>query len=134
MTTVREKKNPPAQRLVKTRPAKTVEAPYEMANLYPRETGLPMTVWASPRGRARHDARIKVCRTRGDRMDPANLAVVAIRPAPRVVKGPLAQSDFAPVAAWIALNEDALIGYWDGTLGTIEFAARLRPLGDTARQ
>jgi hypothetical protein len=23
---------------------------YEMANLYPRETGLPMTVWVSPRG------------------------------------------------------------------------------------
>src|ERR1019366_7610536 len=48
MTTLREKNRPPAQRLVKTRPAKTVEAPYEMANLYPRDTGLPMTVWVSP--------------------------------------------------------------------------------------
>jgi hypothetical protein len=24
---------------------------YEMANLYPAETGLPVTVWVSPRGR-----------------------------------------------------------------------------------
>jgi hypothetical protein len=32
------------------------EAPYEMVNLVPRMTGLPMTVWASPRGQARHDS------------------------------------------------------------------------------
>jgi hypothetical protein len=131
MTTLREKKRPSAQRLVKAPPGKTVEAPYEMANLYPRETGLPMTVWAGPRGRARHDARIKVCRTHGDKMDPSNLAVVAIRPVPRVVHGPLAQSDFAPVAEWITLNEAALLGYWSGTLGTVEFAASLRRIGDT---
>ena len=30
---------------------------FEMANLYPDTTGLPMTVWISPRGNARHDAR-----------------------------------------------------------------------------
>ena len=130
MTTLREKNRPSTQRLVKPRPATMAEAPYEMANLYPRETGLPMTVWASPRGRSRHDARIKVCRTPGNNMDPTNLAVVAIRPTPRVVHGPLAQSDFAAVADWIVLNRDALIDFWDGKLGTIEFAAKLRRLGD----
>jgi len=134
MTTLREKSLPATQGIVKARRAKTVEAPYEMTNLYPRETGLPMTIWASPRGRARHDARIKVCRTPGENMDPTNLAVVAIRPVPRVVHGPLAQSDFAPVAEWITLNEAALIGFWDGKLGTIEFASSLRRLGDTGRR
>ena len=34
------------------------EAPYEMANLTPRMTGLPMVVWVSHRGRARHDVRV----------------------------------------------------------------------------
>jgi hypothetical protein len=63
-------------------------------------------------------------------MDGTNLAVVAIRPAPRVVHGPLVQSDFAPVAEWITLNKDALIGFWDGTLSTSELVARLRRLGD----
>lgn len=130
MTTPREKDRPPAQRLVKPRSAKTVEAPYGMANLYPRETGLPMTVWVSPRHRARRDARVKVCRTHGDNMDPANLAVVAIRPVPRVVHGPLAQSDFAPVAEWIRRNQATLIGYWDGTISTLELAGRLRRLGE----
>lgn len=134
MTTVRDKNRPPAQRLVKTRPAKISAGTYEMANLYPRDTGLPMTVWVSPRERARHDARIKVCRTGGDRMEVSNTAVVAIRPSPRLVHGPLAQSDFTPVAAWIALNEGALIGCSDGTLSTLEFAASLRRLGDTAGQ
>ncbi len=66
-------------------------------------------------------------------MDPNNLAVVAITPMPHVVHGPLARSDFAPVAAWITLNEAALIDYWNGTLGTIEFASNLRPLEEAAR-
>jgi hypothetical protein len=33
---------------------------FEMANLFPRTTGLPITVWVSPRGNARHDVRVKV--------------------------------------------------------------------------
>lgn len=132
MTAVRDGYRPTVQRLVKTRPTKTVDAPFEMTMLYPRDTGLPMTVWASPRGPARHDARIKVCRTHGDNMDPTNLAVVAIRPVPRAVYGPLAQSDFAPIADWITLNEDALVGLWSGTLGMIEFVGRLRRLGEAA--
>jgi hypothetical protein len=59
-------------------------------------------------------------------MDPTDLAVVAIRPSVRIVHGPLPQRDFALVAAWIGLNHDALIDYWNGTLGTVEFVARLQ--------
>jgi hypothetical protein len=33
---------------------------FQMANLFPRTTGLPVTVWVSPRGNARHDVRVKV--------------------------------------------------------------------------
>jgi len=133
MITLHEKR-PPAQRFVKGPPINTDADTYQMANLYPRDTGLPMTVWVSPRGHARHDARIKVCRTHGDRMDGTNLAAVAIRPTPRVVHGPLEQRDFAPVAAWIALNEDTLISYWNGTLSTLELARNLRRLEDTAQR
>ena len=43
-------------------PAEDVESDprdlFEMANLYPDTTGLPMTVWVSPRGDARHDVRV----------------------------------------------------------------------------
>jgi hypothetical protein len=65
-------------------------------------------------------------------MDPTNLVVVAIRPTPRVIHGPLAQNDFAPVAKWITLNKDALIDYWNGTISTFELVARLRRLGEAA--
>ena len=57
---------------------------FEMANLYPGTTGLPMTVRVSPRGDARHDVRTKVNMTHGNQMNIANTAVVAVRPAPRV--------------------------------------------------
>jgi len=134
MTTLHDPKSPPAQRFVKSRPINSDADTFQMTNLYPRDTGLPMTVWVSPRGHARHDARVKVCRTHGDRMDGTNLAVVAIRPTPRVLHGPLEQNDFAPVAAWIALNEDTLISYWNGTLSTLELARDLRRLEDTAQR
>ena len=41
---------------------------FEMVNLVPRLTGLPMTIWVSPRGNARHGPRIKVNMTHGRSM------------------------------------------------------------------
>ena len=77
---------------------------FEMANLYPPTTGFPMTVCVSPRGDARHDARIKVSTVHGANMNIGNAAVVALRPVPRVVAGELASEDFAAVRGRIALN------------------------------
>lgn len=99
---------------------------YEMANLYPRTTGLPMTVWVSPRGHARHDARIKVSRSGGERMVPEDTAVVAIRPQPALLEGELSAADLAAVARWISLNSVILIAYWDGEADTAELIQRLR--------
>ncbi|MFZ2004067.1 MAG: hypothetical protein WB697_02715 [Stellaceae bacterium] len=101
---------------------------FEMANLYPAETGLPMTVWVSPRGNARHDVRIKVNMTHGNRMTVENTAVVAIRPAPHVIAGRLSSEDETAVARWITLNSAALVAYWDGDIGTIQLAQALVPL------
>jgi hypothetical protein len=101
---------------------------YEMANLYPAETGLPMTVWVSPRGRARHDVRVKVNLSHGPRMTITNPATVAVRPMPRLVTGQLAPADQQAVFRWVSLNEDALVAYWNGQIGTIELARRLQPL------
>jgi len=101
---------------------------FEMANLYPKHTGLPMTVWVSPRGHARHDARVKVCRTHGDRMNIDDTAVVGIRPTAELLEGPLAPADLKAVQAWIALNAEALIGYWNGELDTIDLGQALERL------
>jgi hypothetical protein len=101
---------------------------FEMANLFPVTTGLPMTVWVSPRGNARHDVRVKVHMTHGNQMNPANTAVVAVRPSPRVVAGRLSPDDERGVFRWVALNEAALVSYWDGKIDTIQLGHRLQPL------
>ena len=50
----------------------------------------------------------------GGRIDPGNLAVVAVRAAPRLVAGQLSLADLRVVSDWITLNEAVLVDYWDG--------------------
>ena len=99
---------------------------FEMANLFPRTTGLPMTVWVSPRGNARHDVRVKVNSTHGDQMNIANTAVVGVRPTPRVIAGRLSQDDQQTVFEWVSLNTAALVAYWEGRIDTIELGQLLK--------
>jgi hypothetical protein len=100
---------------------------FEMADLYPDETGLPMTVWVSPRGNARHDVRIKVNMTHGNQMNISNTAVVAVRPTPRLIAGRLLPGDAQAVFEWVRLNTDTLVAYWSGQIGTIRMAQALKP-------
>jgi hypothetical protein len=86
-----------------------------------------MTVWVSPRGRARHDALVKVSLTPG-RMDIGRTAVVGIRPSPRLIEGNLASADLELVAQWIRANEEALIDFWNETIDSVELGARLRKI------
>jgi hypothetical protein len=101
---------------------------YEMANLYPRSTGLPMVIWVSQQGRARHDAWVKVATDHNNRMDISRTAVVGVRPAPRLIEGQLAPADLTSVSEWITLNETALIQLWDGKIDFAEFVAAIKPV------
>ena len=101
---------------------------FEMANLFPRTTGLPMTVWVSPRGNARHDVRVKVNMTQGDQMNIANTAVVGVRPTPHVIAGHLPPDDQRAVFEWVSLNTVELVEYWDGRIDTVELGQLLRRL------
>ena len=101
---------------------------FEMANLYPDTTGLPMTVWVSPRGTARHDVRVKVNMTHGNQMNIANTAVVGVRPTPRVIAGQLSPTDAQEVCQWVSLNADALVAYWEGRIDTARLILALKPL------
>lgn len=102
---------------------------FEMANLSPSLTGLPMVVWISERGGARHDARVKVSLVHGRRAHPHRTASVSLRPAVAVVAGPaLGAVDLDLVRRWIELNRDALLDYWNGDLLTDEVISRLTPV------
>ena len=98
---------------------------FELANLYPTTTGLPMTVWVSPRGNAQHGPRVKVCMAHGNRMNISNTAVVGIDPAPWLIEGSLTTPDRLAVFDWIRLNHDALLDYWDGNSDTAQLVGRL---------
>lgn len=101
---------------------------FSMVNLSPRLTGLPMTVWVSPRGQAQHDVRVKVNLTHGRRMTIHDAAVVTVRPSPQVLSGQLPAADLQAVAAWIRLNEALLVDYWEFRIDTDELLRRLQRL------
>ena len=101
---------------------------FDMANLSPALTGLPMVVWVSERGGARHDVRVRVSTVHGRTISPGQWAVVAVRPGPRLVHGTLSPGDLAAVSAWIQLNEAALVDYWNYRLLTDELIQRLQQL------
>jgi hypothetical protein len=115
---------------LKTQGTRTADSDelFEMANLYPRTTGLPMTVWVSSRGNARHDVRVKVNMAHGNQINVDNTAVVAVRPSPRVIEGRLSLEDERAVANWITLNSAAIIAYWDGDADTAQLIEALKPL------
>src|SRR5437764_8735331 len=114
--------------------ATTSDELFEMANLYPRTTGLPMTIWVSPRGNARHDVRIKVNMTHGDQMTVDNTAVVGVRPAPHLVAGRLSAPDQTVVFNWITLNAAVIVAYWDGTIDTAELIQSLKRVPPTPEE
>ena len=101
---------------------------FEMANLSPALTGLPMVVWVSERGRARHDFRIKVHMAHGRQMSISNTATVAVGPTPRLITSQLSAVNMQAVSEWIRLNEAALVDYWDGRIYTDELIQRLQRL------
>ena len=102
-----------------------------MANLFPRTTGLPMTVWVSPRGNARHDVRVKVNMTRGNQMTVSHTAVVGVRPAPHLIAGQLSPDDLQAVFDWLSLNANALVEYWEGRIDTIQLSQALQRLSSS---
>jgi hypothetical protein len=101
---------------------------FHMTNLAPRMTGLPMSVWVSPRGNARHDVRIKVNMTHGRQMSIDNTAVVALRPVSRVAAGRLSPEDRRLVYNWIRLNYEAILAYWNEEIETDELIDHLKRL------
>jgi hypothetical protein len=97
---------------------------FRMVNLYPKNTGLMMTVWAGP-GDYTHAPRIKVNMAHGDRMNPENTAVVGLLPTPHLIEGDLSAEDFKAVSVWIALNLKALLAHWRGDIDGADMVASL---------
>jgi hypothetical protein len=99
---------------------------FEMANVRPELSGLPFIVGISERGSVRHDVRVKV--SPGPRVREL-IASVSVRPSVEVVAGELSPRDLELVTAWIDLNRDVIVKFWDGDiLYTDEALAALKKL------
>jgi ubiquinone biosynthesis protein UbiJ len=104
------------------------EALYEMANLFPKHTGLPFVVWMSNKGGAQHDVRVKV--SHGPKVLPSEMVSVAIRPHVHVVEGKMSASDLAMLAKWIELNQDVLLKYWEGEIDTKDLVDAIQQINN----
>jgi hypothetical protein len=105
------------------------QALFDMANLRPERTGLPLVVFISQKGGARHDVRVKLARA--PKVRPSEMITVAVRPMPRIVRGTLTAREFDLVRRWIELNRDVLVDYWNGTIEYTEDALNaIRALED----
>lgn len=99
-----------------------------MTNLYPHRTNLPMTVWVSPRGGARHDVRIKVNREHGPKAVLDNYVNVAVRPEPHLVRASLPAADREAVFRWVKMNEKVLLDHWNGLIDGVAVGEQSHPL------
>ena len=96
---------------------------FSMINLYPRTTGLPVTVWV---GHAQGDARLVI--TPEQYYDPDHAVVWAFRPFTQISKNSLDETTQRAVCAWLALNYDALVEYWEERIDGAELCTHLEPL------
>lgn len=99
---------------------------FDLANIPPRLSGLPMVVWLSDGTGVRHDLRVKVSQEHGARIRTRDWAVMSVRPEPELLHGELSSRDVDAVTRWIRLNEAVILDYWEGRLFTDDLLARLQ--------
>ena len=98
---------------------------YGMANLRPDDTGLPMVIWVSEKGGAKHGPRIKVSKKMGDKIDPGNTLTVTV-PEAKQIGGTLPPKVFQQVKAFIILNGAVILQYWEQKISTKEMLDALK--------
>lgn len=101
-----------------------------MANLFREDTNLPMNVWTSPKGNAKHVPRVKASESVGELADMAASFSMSIEDEPRLLVGNPSKSDMSTeLAKWIVLNKELLLDYWYGRIGsTKKVLLELKPL------
>jgi hypothetical protein len=97
----------------------------EMVSYRKNVTGVDNTVFISPRGRARHAARVKVAIDPPDSLNPA-CRTASISMDGDVVAGEIEPSLLRQVKAFIERNREVLIDYWEYQIDTDELRRRLK--------
>lgn len=100
---------------------------FEMANISPEETGLPVTVFCSPKGGAKHECRVKVSNIPGGTNEHD---VFSIDLKDLEVRGhcKLSSDELESVKWWIHRNRFIILDYWKNRVTTTVFVNSLKPL------
>lgn len=93
---------------------------YEMANLDSETTGLPMYIFCSPKGNAKHECRIKVCNTNG-KMNEDDTFSIDVHSFEIHGECRLNIDDLERVKWWIHYNKFPLLDYWKNRINTKTF-------------
>jgi hypothetical protein len=119
--------NPELENLINALEEPEDEAGY-MVSLAKDDTGIDNTIFASTKGRSKHAARIKIAvdppNSLNEAAKGASMALHDYSTVGEYIKPHLAEQ----VRAFIDLNRDALLDYWDGNLSTRDFLARVKPI------
>jgi hypothetical protein len=98
------------------------ESLYEMANIRPNVTGLPMVIWIQPfTGKEKHGPRIKVQKKHGSKVNTTNWVTVSISKLPEIKDGLLSKENFKLVSKWIILNLKGLRDVWNDKITPSKF-------------
>ncbi len=99
-----------------------------MANFREKSTGLPMVIWVSERGNAKHAPRIKVS-TNNDKMIEGQTVSVSITEPAEIMAGVgLRSKDLQLVIKFIELNRSLLLDYWDSKIDTTDLVLDLKKI------
>jgi hypothetical protein len=92
------------------------------------ETGIANTIFVSPRGYARHAARLKIAIDPPDTFDStattASMRLHDYEVSGANIPAPLTKQ----VIAFIDLNRGVLLEYWNNKIATAELLRRIRPV------
>lgn len=100
---------------------------YEMANISPTETGLPVTVFCSPRGGAKHECRVKVTNIRGG-INEHDVFSIDIKDLSIIGHCKLSSNDLESVKWWIHRNRFVILDYWKHRITTTQFINSIKSI------
>lgn len=97
---------------------------FEMASLFRDRTGLPFKVWVSDNtyAKSHNEPRLKV------EVEPGNLTSVRLDPPYEEVGTPLKAADKKLLVAWIELNRETIMAYWNQEIDTGDMTSRMKKL------
>ena len=106
------------------------EPMWEMANLDVDDTGIPNVVIYVSEEEHSTGPRIKVAKHRGDMRSHRNSFSVSISFNPKVVAGDYTKivdsKTLKRILAWVKLNEDILLKYWNRDVSTSKMIGKLQ--------